>query len=71
MGYRLRAEKVGRFELEVAASGSGVADALRRPIEVRPDGQPVERVFNGTLQQPAQIACFVPPQAIEGSARRS
>ena len=69
VGYRLRAEKVGRFELEVAASGSGVADALRRPIEVRPDGQPVERVFNGTLQQPAQIACFVPPQAIEGSAK--
>ena len=69
VGYRLRAQKAGRFELEVSARGSGVADAVRRPIEVLPDGRLVERVFNGTLQQPADIACSAPPQAIEGSVK--
>jgi uncharacterized protein YfaS (alpha-2-macroglobulin family) len=69
VGYRIRAEKVGRFELEVSARGSGVADAVKRPIEVSPDGKRVERVFNGTLQQPAEVACSVPKQAIEGSVK--
>jgi uncharacterized protein YfaS (alpha-2-macroglobulin family) len=69
IGYRMRAEKVGRFELEVSARGSGVADAIKRPIEVSPDGNRIEKVFNGTLQKPAEVACSVPPEAIEGSVK--
>ena len=34
-----------------------------------PTASRVEQVFNGTLQQPAEIACSVPPQAIEGSVK--
>jgi alpha-2-macroglobulin-like protein len=69
IGYRIRTEKVGRFELVVSARGSGVADAIKRPIEVLPDGRPIEQVFNGTLQTPAEISCSVPQQAIEGSVK--
>ncbi len=69
VGFRIRAEKVGRFELEVSARGSGVSDAVKRPIEVSPDGRPVEQVFNGTLRQPAEITSAAPRQAIEGSVR--
>ncbi|MHB9045266.1 MAG: MG2 domain-containing protein [Pirellulales bacterium] len=69
VAYRIRAEKVGRFELEVSARAGGVADAVKRPIAVSPDGNRVEHVFNGTLQQPAEIECSVPPEAIEGSAK--
>jgi uncharacterized protein YfaS (alpha-2-macroglobulin family) len=67
--YRLRARQVGNFELQVTARGSGIADALKKPIEVVPDGRRVEQVFNGTLQNPAQIAISIPDQAIDGSAR--
>ncbi len=69
VGYRIRAEKVGRFELEVSAEGSGVADAIKRSIEVSPDGQRVEQVVNGTLQQPAEVPCSIPQEAIEGSVK--
>jgi hypothetical protein len=67
--YRLRARRVGNFELQVTARGSGIADALKKPIEVVPDGRRVEQVFNGTLQNPAQIDVSIPGQAIDGSAR--
>src|SRR5437868_9206993 len=67
--YRLRARQVGSFELQVTARGSGVADAIKKQIEVVPNGRRVEQVFNGTLQNPAQIALSVPDQAIDGSTR--
>src|SRR5262249_34988366 len=67
--YRLRARKVGNHYLQVTARGSGVADALKRAIEVVPDGRRVETVVNGTLQKPATIALTVPADAIEGSPK--
>ena len=69
VGYRIRAKKVGRFELGVTARGSGVADAVKRPLEVRPDGKRVEQVFNGTLRQTAELSCSVPEGVIEGSTK--
>jgi uncharacterized protein YfaS (alpha-2-macroglobulin family) len=69
VSFRLRAAKVGEHELQVSARGEGVTDAIKRAIEVVPDGQRVETVFNGTLQQPAQLALEVPDDAIEGSAK--
>ena len=50
--------------------GSGVADAIRREIEVVPDGRRVEQVASGTLTDavsPSTLA--VPDNAIEGSVR--
>ena len=67
--HRLRARQAGNFELQVMARGSGVADAIKKQIEVVPDGRRVEEVFNGTLRNPAQIALAIPDQAIDGSAR--
>jgi hypothetical protein len=67
--YRLRVTKVGNHELQVTARGSGVADALKKQVEVVPDGQRLEQVYNGTLQHPARIALTVPEEAIEGSAK--
>lgn len=69
ISYRLRAAKVGRHELTVDARGSELADAIQRQIEVVPDGRRVEQVFNGTLEQPLQIECSVPQDAIEGSVQ--
>ncbi len=69
VSYRLRVKQVGRHELTVRASGGGVADAIKRTIEVVPDGRRVENSASGTLQQPAQIAWSVPADAIEGSVK--
>jgi hypothetical protein len=67
--YRLRVTKVGNHHLQVTARGAGVADALKRAIEVVPDGRRVEQVWGGTLGQPAEITLSVPPGVIEGSPR--
>ena len=69
MHYRIRVAKVGRYSLQVDARGEGVADAVRREIEVVPDGRRVEQVHSGTLQQPVQFEFAVPTEAIEGSVR--
>ena len=69
VGFTIRAEKVGRYDLRVDARGSGVADAIKREIEVVPDGRRVEKVASGTLQLEAEVDCTVPPEAIEGSVK--
>jgi hypothetical protein len=67
--YRLRVTRVGRHELQVTARGSGIADAVKRPIEVLPDGRRVEQVVNGVLREPAEIDFTVPDDAIPGSTQ--
>lgn len=67
--FRLRVLKVGQHELQATARGLGAADALKRSIEVVPDGRRVEHVLSGTLQQPADVRLDVPPTAIEGSVQ--
>jgi uncharacterized protein YfaS (alpha-2-macroglobulin family) len=67
--YRIRVRKIGDYHLQVAALGSGVADAVKRPITVVPDGRRVERVVNGTLAQPKAIDIERPAEAIDGSRR--
>ena len=48
------------------ASERGVADAVRRPIEVVPDGRRVEQLASGTLQRPAEVDLAAPEDAIPG-----
>jgi hypothetical protein len=67
--YRLQVKRVGNHELQVTASAAGVADALKKVVEVIPDGQRVETVHNGTLQEEADLFLQVPRDAVEGSAR--
>ena len=69
VGYRIRVRQVGQQELQVTAHGSGVSDAIKRAIEVVPDGRRVEQVFNGTLARPAVLSFVLPDTAIEGSAK--
>ncbi|MFQ5493777.1 MAG: alpha-2-macroglobulin family protein [Phycisphaerae bacterium] len=67
-GYRIRVRQVGQQELQVTARGNGVADAIKRAIEVVPGGRRIEQVFNGTLAAPAELSLSLPDTAIEGSA---
>src|SRR4029077_17362251 len=69
--FRVRVKTVGHHELQVTARGSerGVADAVRRPIEVVPDGRRVEQVASGTLQRPVDVTLAAPEDAIPGSVQ--
>jgi uncharacterized protein YfaS (alpha-2-macroglobulin family) len=68
--YTLKATQVGKHQLEVmAVASSGVSDALKRDIEVLPNGLPFEQVHNGNLQQPAEVALEVPQNPVPGSVK--
>jgi alpha-2-macroglobulin-like protein len=69
--FRVRANLVGHQEIEVTARAAegGVADAVRRAIEVVPDGLRIERVASGTLTRPVEFDLAVPDDAIPGSTR--
>lgn len=61
-GFTIRAEHVGRFKLTVAARMNGSAerqDAITREIEVIPNGQEREAVFNGRLDGDARVTRHV------------
>ncbi len=67
--FRIKAVRVGTHDLQVTALGAGVSDAVKRRIEVVPDGRRVEMVHNGSLFAPASIEIDVPDNAVEGSPR--
>jgi hypothetical protein len=69
--FRIRARAVGHHEIQVTAIGGerGLSDAVRRPIEVLPDGRRIERVASGVLQGPAEVELATPERAIPGSVR--
>jgi uncharacterized protein YfaS (alpha-2-macroglobulin family) len=67
--FPIKVEKVGRHTVEVTALAGGVSDAIRREIDVEPDGRRVEKAFNGSLTEPATVVLDVPQGAIEGSVK--
>ncbi len=69
--FAIRAKAVGHQEIQITARGSerGVADAVRRTIEVVPEGRPIEHVASGTLERPAEVDLVCPENAIPGSVR--
>ena len=67
VGYRLRASRVGKQTLRVAARAGEVADAVERTVEIVPDGQKSELVANGDLHEPARLPVVIPADAIDAS----
>lgn len=67
--YRLKVKQVGQHTLQVTAKSRFVADAVKRPIEVVPDGVAVEQVVNGNLQEPVSADLELPANAVEGSGK--
>ena len=52
-----------------SARGSGVADAVKRPIEVAARRPPRRAGLQRHFAAAGRVACSVPPQAIEGSVK--
>ncbi len=67
--FRIRVKQIGRHELVVAARGADVADAIKRSVEVVPNGRLVERTWSGTLDEPAHLTLDMPDSAIPDSAK--
>ena len=67
--FRIKAKHVGNLPLEVEARGSKMADAVRRLVEVLPDGKPSEQVFGDRLRGTIRHRLHVPKTAIEGASR--
>jgi hypothetical protein len=69
LSFRVRALRVGQHDLQVTAKGEGGGDAIRRKVEVLPDGPRTENVVNGNLREPADIDLTVPEDTIDGSVK--
>ncbi len=63
------ARGIGRDRLRVRASGTRLADAVERSIEVHPDGHQVAVVQNGRIEAQTRLAVMVPEAHIAGTAR--
>jgi len=67
--YRIRAKKIGHQPLLVKATGSKMSDAIKRIIEVVPDGQMKEQVVNGQLAGKTTHTLIIPNNAIPDSSK--
>src|SRR5262249_39132469 len=58
--FRIRAKRFGRFPLTIKAQGSKASDAIKRTIEVVPNGRKVEQVVNDRLTGRATQTITIP-----------
>jgi hypothetical protein len=69
VSFRVRAKRVGHFPLTVKAQGTKRTDAVRRSVEVAPDGYPVEQVFGDRLSGTATQTIVLPDGALPDASR--
>ncbi len=67
--FRIKAKRVGTLPLEVEARGSKMSDAIKRSVEVLPDGTPTEQVFSDRLKGTVTHKVHLPNNAIDGASR--
>ncbi len=67
MHLPIKVKNVGLHKLQVTAKGSGMSDAVEREIIVDPNGEMIEQLAGGTLDQPAEITLSAPQDAVPGS----
>jgi len=67
--FRLRAKKIGHFPLTVQAQGSKMSDAIKRSIDVVPDGQKVEQVVTDQLKGTVTQSILIPDNAIPDASK--
>lgn len=67
--FRIRAKQPGVHRFTVFAYGTKFSDAIRRQIEVVPDGKEVRATVNDRLEKTTTASVTIPPSAIPGSAK--
>ncbi len=66
--FTITAKQVGRHALTVHAFGSKLSDAIKRQIDVEPDGKKFETVVSGRLSEDVTQTVQIPDQAIEDAS---
>ena len=51
------------------AQGAEMSDAVRREVEVVPDGKRFETVLNGRLLEDIEHTVVIPPHSIDGASK--
>jgi hypothetical protein len=69
VAFRVKAKEVGDHELSLLAQGSSFGDAVRRSIQVRPDGVEVENLQGGVLSRAAEHTFHLPLESIPNSQK--
>jgi uncharacterized protein YfaS (alpha-2-macroglobulin family) len=67
--FRIRATRIGHFALTVKATGRKMSDAVKRSIEVVPDGQKVEQVASDRLAGTVTQKLTIPGNAIPDASK--
>jgi 5-hydroxyisourate hydrolase-like protein (transthyretin family) len=67
--FRIRAKRIGHFPLTVKATGSKMSDAIKRGIDVLPDGKKVEQVVTDRLKGKVSQTITIPDSAIPDASK--
>jgi hypothetical protein len=67
--YRIRAKKIGNHPLTVTATGSKMSDAIKRIIEIVPDGTKIEVVASDRLAGNVSKTITIPADSIEDASK--
>jgi hypothetical protein len=67
--YRIKAKRVGKFPLTVEARGTKLSDAVKRSIDVLPDGKKFEQVATDRLTGKVTQQIAIPDNAIPDASR--
>jgi hypothetical protein len=67
--FRIKAKSIGFHPLEVKARGSKLSDAIRRTIEVVPDGKRVEQVVTDRLAGKVTQTITIPEHALPDASK--
>jgi hypothetical protein len=67
--FRIRANKIGHFPLTVKASGTKMSDAIKRSIDVVPDGKKIEQVVTDRLAGTVTQTINLPENAIADASK--
>lgn len=66
--YAITVKSIGRFTLTVTARGTKLSDAVRRGIDVLPDGKEFVATINDRLEGTVDKTVAIPEEAIHGAS---
>ena len=67
--FPIRVKELGRKRFTIRAFGSEMSDAIRREVEVIPDGKKFETVLNGRLLNKIEETLTIPHSSIKDSEK--
>ena len=67
--FTLKVKEIGWHKLTVHAFGSAMSDAIARQIEVVPDGEKIEMVWNGRLDKDIAQVVTIPQDALDNASK--